>query len=86
MRQSHVSGGWFLAPRGTAAGAPAGDIGPQTVKKVSVARRIRTGTLAVNGAFPTFLAPFGGYKQSGIGREFGSEGIGHYIEHKAIAL
>jgi acyl-CoA reductase-like NAD-dependent aldehyde dehydrogenase len=53
---------------------------------LAVARRIRTGGLSINGAFQDFSAPFGGYKQSGIGREFGAEGIGHYIEHKAIAL
>ena len=53
---------------------------------LAVARRIRTGTLAVNGAARDPLAPFGGFKQSGIGREFGSEGLDHYIEHKAIAL
>lgn len=50
------------------------------------ARRIRTGTMSVNGRGPDFLAPFGGYKQSGIGREFGAEGISHYIEHKSISL
>jgi aldehyde dehydrogenase (NAD+) len=53
---------------------------------LAVARRIRTGGVSINGALPDFAAPFGGYKQSGIGREFGSEGIGHYIEHKSISL
>ncbi|PLZ03185.1 aldehyde dehydrogenase [Burkholderia sp. WAC0059] len=53
---------------------------------LEVARQIRTGTLFVNQAPPDFLAPFGGYKQSGIGREFGVEGIGHYVEHKAIRM
>ncbi|MQB46136.1 aldehyde dehydrogenase [Rhizobium sp. ICMP 5592] len=53
---------------------------------LAVARRIRTGAVSINGAFPDFGAPFGGYKQSGIGREFGVEGIGHYIEHKVIAI
>jgi aldehyde dehydrogenase (NAD+) len=51
-----------------------------------IARRIRTGGVAVNGAPGDLLAPFGGFKQSGIGREFGSEGLGHYTEHKAISL
>jgi len=32
------------------------------------------------------MAPFGGFKQSGIGREFGAEGINHYIEHKTISF
>ncbi|MEJ6594980.1 aldehyde dehydrogenase [Parasphingorhabdus sp.] len=53
---------------------------------LDVARRIRTGTLSINGAHPDFLAPFGGFKQSGMGREFGSEGIGQYVEHKAITI
>ncbi len=51
-----------------------------------IARRIRTGGVVVNGAPGDLLAPFGGFKQSGIGREFGSEGLGHYTEHKAISL
>lgn len=53
---------------------------------LQIARRIRTGTFAVNDAPRDFSAPFGGFKQSGIGREFGAEGIGPYVEQKAIAL
>ena len=52
----------------------------------AVARRIRTGTVNINGA--AFLggdAPFGGYKQSGIGREMGPEGFEEYLETKTIA-
>ncbi|MBX8827406.1 aldehyde dehydrogenase [Ochrobactrum sp. SFR4] len=51
-----------------------------------IARQIRTGGIVVNGAPSDLLAPFGGFKQSGIGREFGSEGISHYIEHKTISI
>lgn len=51
-----------------------------------VARQIRTGGMVVNGAPSDLLAPFGGFKQSGIGREFGAEGINHYIEHKTINI
>ncbi len=51
---------------------------------VEVAKRIRTGLVSINGAFPGFLSPFGGYKQSGFGREFGAEGLNHYVEHKSI--
>ncbi|MFD8073413.1 aldehyde dehydrogenase [Streptomyces sp. NPDC059718] len=53
---------------------------------LAVARRIRTGTFLVNGAPAGFDAPFGGYKASGIGREFGTVGLTHYVEHKSIAL
>ena len=53
---------------------------------MQIARRIRTGTFEVNAATPDFRAPFGGFKQSGNGREFGAEGLGEYIQHKAIVL
>ncbi|MGJ7609413.1 MULTISPECIES: aldehyde dehydrogenase [unclassified Variovorax] len=53
---------------------------------LAVARRIRTGTFEVNAAAPDFRAPFGGCKQSGTGREFGTEGLGEYIQHKAITM
>jgi acyl-CoA reductase-like NAD-dependent aldehyde dehydrogenase len=53
---------------------------------LEIARKMKTGMIAINGQWPDFRAPFGGYKQSSIGREFGVEGIGHYVEHKAIVL
>ena len=48
-------------------------------------RRVRTGTYAVNQYTMDFMAPFGGFKASGIGREFGKEGLEHYVELKTIA-
>ncbi len=51
---------------------------------VEVARRIRTGNMHVNGAGPDFNAPFGGYKQSGNGREWGELGFDEFLEAKAI--
>ncbi|RNL77559.1 aldehyde dehydrogenase [Nocardioides marmorisolisilvae] len=52
----------------------------------AVAARIRTGTLAVNGGvWFSPDAPFGGYKQSGIGREMGVAGFEEYLETKTIA-
>jgi betaine-aldehyde dehydrogenase len=51
---------------------------------LDVARRIRTGTIGVNTYTMDFAAPFGGVKASGIGREFGPEGIGEYIELKSL--
>jgi acyl-CoA reductase-like NAD-dependent aldehyde dehydrogenase len=53
---------------------------------LELARRIRTGTVTVNGANPGFDGPFGGYKTSGIGREFGAVGLTQYVEHKTIAV
>lgn len=52
----------------------------------AVAARIRTGTLAVNGGvWFSPDAPFGGYKQSGVGREMGVAGFEEYLETKTIA-
>ena len=56
-------------------------------RALAVARRIRTGTINVNGGnFYAADAPFGGYKQSGIGREMGLEGFEEYLETKTIAI
>jgi aldehyde dehydrogenase (NAD+) len=48
-----------------------------------VARRLRTGAIWVNGGFD-FNAPFGGYKRSGNGREWGEHGFAEYLEIKSI--
>ncbi|MER7717732.1 aldehyde dehydrogenase [Streptomyces flaveolus] len=53
---------------------------------LAIAQRIRTGTFTVNGFAIDLTAPFGGYKNSGIGREFGAAGLTAYLEQKAIAL
>jgi aldehyde dehydrogenase (NAD+) len=50
----------------------------------AVARRLRTGNIHVNGAGPDFEAPFGGYKQSGNGREWGRLGFEEFLETKAL--
>lgn len=52
---------------------------------LEIARRVRTGGITIGNAPVDLLSPFGGFKQSGIGREFGSEGLNHYVEHKTIA-
>ena len=58
-----------------------------TERGLNVARRIRTGTYSVNGAnYFAADTPFGGYKQSGIGREMGREGFEEYLETKSIAI
>ncbi|MGH2728002.1 MAG: aldehyde dehydrogenase family protein, partial [Actinomycetota bacterium] len=51
---------------------------------LDIARRVRTGTIAVNRYLMDFIAPFGGFKSSGIGREFGREGLEEYTEAKSI--
>ncbi|MBL1104677.1 aldehyde dehydrogenase [Streptomyces sp. 5-8] len=51
-----------------------------------IARQVRTGTYSVNTFSLDMLGPFGGYKNSGLGREFGPEGYGAYLEHKMIHL
>ena len=49
-----------------------------------VAKRIRSGNVHVNGSGPDFSAPFGGFKQSGNGREWGDFGFEEFLEIKAI--
>ncbi|WP_157117565.1 aldehyde dehydrogenase family protein [Nocardia vaccinii] len=56
-----------------------------TERAMAVARRIRTGALGVNGGmFYGADAPFGGYKNSGVGRQCGLEGFQQYLETKTI--
>jgi aldehyde dehydrogenase (NAD+) len=56
-------------------------------RALAVARRVRTGTINVNGGnFYAADVPFGGYKQSGLGREMGAEGFEEYLETKTIAI
>lgn len=52
----------------------------------SIARRVRTGQISVNGYAMCVVQPFGGYKQSGLGREGGIEGFDAFFETKLIQL
>jgi acyl-CoA reductase-like NAD-dependent aldehyde dehydrogenase len=54
-------------------------------RAMRVARRMRTGQVDVNGGKYNPLAPFGGYKHSGIGRELGMFGLEEYFQIKSIA-
>ncbi|WP_435746768.1 aldehyde dehydrogenase [Nocardioides sp. SYSU DS0663] len=51
---------------------------------LDVARRVRAGTYGVNTYTMDFAAPFGGHKASGLGREFGPEGLAQYTELKSV--
>jgi aldehyde dehydrogenase (NAD+) len=53
-------------------------------KAIAVARRIRTGQIDINGGRFNPIAPFGGYKQSGVGRELGSYGIEEFLQPKSL--
>jgi aldehyde dehydrogenase (NAD+) len=61
-------------------------VGESLERARSVARRIRTGTISVNGGmYYSPDVPFGGYRQSGIGREMGVAGFEEYLEIKSLA-
>jgi len=53
-------------------------------RALRVGARLRTGNVHLNGAGPDFAAPFGGYKQSGNGREWGEYGFEEFLEVKAV--
>ena len=56
-------------------------------RALATARQIRTGSIAVNGSYPPFpLVPFGGFKESGLGRELGPEGLQSFLEPRSIGL
>ena len=68
-------------------GLSGGVISADEDKAVAIARRIRTGTIGVNGGMSMSAdLPFGGYKQSGVGKEWGMEGFDEYLESKVIAV
>jgi aldehyde dehydrogenase (NAD+) len=53
-------------------------------RAMRIARRMRTGQVDVNGGRFNPVAPFGGYKRSGIGREFGKYGLEEYLQIKSV--
>ncbi len=58
--------------------------GTDPVRLENVASKLRAGNVHVNGAGLDFKAPFGGYKQSGNGREWGEFGMEEFLEVKAV--
>ena len=60
--------------------------GADVEKAKQVARKMRTGQVTINGGDFNLAAPFGGYKQSGNGRELGVEGLHEFVEIKSIQL
>jgi aldehyde dehydrogenase (NAD+) len=67
-------------PYGLSGYVQSGDVEHAT----KVAAQIRTGNVHINGSGPDFNAPFGGYKQSGNGREWGELGFEEFLETKAV--
>lgn len=60
--------------------------GADPERAADIARRVQTGTIGVNHFAMAFGAPFGGYKDSGMGRELGPEGLEAYLQTKSISL
>ncbi|MDI3452891.1 aldehyde dehydrogenase [Acinetobacter sp. V89_4] len=58
----------------------------ETDKAIEIARQVRTGGVYINSQMPSFDTPFGGFKQSGMGREFGQSGLNSFIELQTIAF
>ena len=57
---------------------------PERARRLAL--QLEAGTVLINRTQPELLAPFGGVKQSGIGREFGAAGLASYLESKTIGL
>jgi aldehyde dehydrogenase (NAD+) len=69
-------------PYGLSGAVWAGD----TDRAIAFARGVRTGQLDINGGRYNPVAPFGGYKKSGIGRELGRAGFEEYLQTKSLQL
>jgi aldehyde dehydrogenase (NAD+) len=70
------------SPFGLSSGVWAGS----TERALQLGRQLRAGQCFLNGAAFNYQAPFGGYKQSGNGREWGEEGLNEFVEVKAIQV
>jgi acyl-CoA reductase-like NAD-dependent aldehyde dehydrogenase len=70
----------------TVYGLHGGVYGGDKERAAAVARRIQAGQVDVNGTQFNPLAPFGGYKQSGLGREYGKHGLEEFLEVKSVQI
>ncbi|MFE0646243.1 aldehyde dehydrogenase family protein [Streptomyces sp. NPDC058877] len=61
-----------------------GAVWGEQAEAVAFARRMDTGQVDINGGRFNPLAPFGGYKQSGVGRELGAHGLAEYLQTKSL--
>jgi acyl-CoA reductase-like NAD-dependent aldehyde dehydrogenase len=59
---------------------------PEVETSVALARRLRTGQVAINGGRFNARAPFGGFKRSGVGRELGPHGLMEYFELTSLQM
>ncbi|MDQ6878362.1 MAG: aldehyde dehydrogenase family protein [Candidatus Dormibacteraeota bacterium] len=71
---------------GTAYGLSGGVWSGDPARAERVAKRLRTGQVKINGGAFNPVAPFGGYKHSGVGRELGPLGLEEYLETKALTF
>ncbi|MGW1935099.1 aldehyde dehydrogenase family protein, partial [Streptomyces sp. NPDC001919] len=62
----------------------AGAVWGEPGQAVAFARRMEAGQVDINGGRFNPLAPFGGYKQSGVGRELGAHGLAEYLQTKSL--
>ncbi|WP_424893526.1 aldehyde dehydrogenase family protein [Streptomyces sp. XH2] len=69
---------------GTAYGLAAAVWAADKERAAAFARRLDAGQVEINGGGFNILAPFGGYKESGVGRELGVHGLGEYLQTKSL--
>jgi acyl-CoA reductase-like NAD-dependent aldehyde dehydrogenase len=74
------------SPTARSTASPAASGPAATSAPIAFARRMRTGQVDINGGTFNLYAPFGGYKQSGNGRELGKYGLEDFLEYKAHAV
>ncbi len=71
---------------GTAYGLSGAVWSADSARALRVARRLQTGQVEINGGAFNIEAPFGGYKQSGLGREMGRYGLDEFLQYKSLQL